>query len=203
MAVETEFDSVKTRTTLLNRACSSNIANEWEELVTYYEPFVDKVLRSLWFKEPDLSDVKQEVFFKLWNGLHTFDKKTHNVKFRTWFSKLIRNTSVDYLRKHKNDKQEIALEDHELLQKSNESEIDMFIENEWKEYLVDYAMQKVSQSFSGKALEVCRMTLDEEPIEAIAQKLNLKKNTVYILRHRVKTRLVDEIKHCRHKFESA
>lgn len=54
-------------------------------------------------------DIVQESFLKLWKNPQNFDEK-QNVKFVTWFSKVVQNCSLDYLRKRK---EEILKDDYD------------------------------------------------------------------------------------------
>ncbi|MDB4570793.1 helix-turn-helix domain-containing protein, partial [Akkermansiaceae bacterium] len=49
------------------------------------------------------------------------------------------------------------------------------------------------EAFSGNAVEVFTMSLSGHSVENTAKQLGIKTNTVYILKHRVKTMLLREI----------
>lgn len=50
----------------------------------------------------DAEDIVQECFLKLWKSPQNFNEEK-NVKFTTWFSKVVQNRSLDLLRKTKED----------------------------------------------------------------------------------------------------
>ncbi len=191
--LQTASDPFATRVSLLERACATRKGEAWDELLGYYEPFVQRVVWSLGFREPELSDLKQEVFLKLWKGLETFKGETHRVKFRTWFSTLIRNAAADHAKVLQRRSVELQTENLDWASTEDPKLIE-FIEIEWQRHVAKVAMERVRAVFSGRALEVCLLTLQNHPTEEIAEQLNLKRNTVYILRHRVKKRLMQEIK---------
>ena len=49
--------------------------------------------------------------------------------------------------------------------------------------------------FSGKAVQAFEMTLEELPVDQICQELDLKKESLYVLRNRVKSRFIEEVRH--------
>ena len=67
------------------------------------------------------------------------------------------------------------------------------MEEEWQQYVVDLALDRAREAFSGNAVEVFTLSLGGHPVEDIAKQLGIKTNTVYILKHRVKTMLLREI----------
>ncbi len=67
-----------------------------------------KFLRS----KEDAEDVVQECFLKLWKSPQKFDSK-FGVKFSTWFYQIIRNRSLDFLKKRREEfiKNDFDIED--------------------------------------------------------------------------------------------
>jgi RNA polymerase sigma-70 factor (ECF subfamily) len=49
--------------------------------------------------DAEAEDVTQEVFVKAWKNLNKFEP---DKKFKTWLFQITKNTSIDFLRKHKN-----------------------------------------------------------------------------------------------------
>lgn len=193
-------DPFATRASLLERACAAPEGEAWNELLGYYEPFVLRVLRSLGFRDPELSDLRQEVFLKLWKGLELYKRDTNRAKFRTWFSRLIRNAAADHVKAMKRRNIELQVGDGSWAS-VEDSKLMELIESEWRRHVVQIAMERVRSVFSGRALEVCLLTLQNHSTEEIAERLKLKRNTVYILRHRVKKRLMQEIKLVKQQLE--
>lgn len=197
-------DSLLTKVSLLQRAREDENHPAWEELLKYYEPFVSKVLASMSFRGPDLDDAKQQVFVKLWKGLHTYERDPERALFRTWFARLIRNTALNIIRSRNRQPNGPSLDDEQSCQSnllSDESEVEKRVEEEWQQYIVELAMNRARLVFSGHAIDVFTMSLKGESVEHIAQTLGIKVNTVYILKHRVKTVLLREIKQLKKELE--
>lgn len=185
-----------TRVSLLQRARDEKNDLAWNELLSFYEPFISKVLGGMNFRGADLDDARQQVSLRLWKGLKTYERDPERAKFRTWFARLIRNTALNIIRAKKREPSGLSLDDETAplreLSEDN-SEIEARVEREWQQYIVDLALDRAREVFSGNAVEVFTLSLSGQPVENIAQKLGIKTNTVYILKHRVKTMLLREI----------
>ncbi|BDS07795.1 hypothetical protein NT6N_28350 [Oceaniferula spumae] len=198
-------DAMRTRVSLLQRASDGSDQLAWEELLKFYEPFISKVLQSMGFRGADLDDARQQVSLVLWKGLQTYDRDPDRAKFRTWFARLIKNTALNIIRSNQRKPTGPSLNDDREGKKlvlSDDPELDLRVEQEWQEYVVELAMERASAVFSGNAVEVFKMSLDGKSVEDIAEQLNIKVNTVYILKHRVKAVLLKEIQQLKHDLES-
>ncbi|MDB4317555.1 sigma-70 family RNA polymerase sigma factor [bacterium] len=189
-------DRLMTRVTLLQRARDERSDLAWRELLGYYEPFISKVLGSMGFRGADLDDARQQVSLRLWKGLKTYERDPERAKFRTWFARLIRNTALNIIRSEKREPTGRSIDDEsaplqELL--ADTPEIETRVEKEWQQYVVDLALDRAREAFSGNAVEVFTMSLSGHSVENTAKQLGIKTNTVYILKHRVKTMLLREI----------
>ena len=194
-----------TRMTLLHRAREGKDELAWKELLGIYEPFVSKVLSGMSFRGADLEDARQMVFIRLWKGLRNYKRDEKRAKFRTWFARLIRNTAINIIRSKNRRPTGTSLDDDEFGQApklSDDPLIEDRVEQEWQEYIVEMAMEKARKKFSGNAIEVFTMSLAGQSVETIADTLNIKANTVYILKHRVKTVLLSEIQQLKVNLET-
>lgn len=177
----------------------------WEELLGFYEPFVSKVLGSMGFRGADLDDARQQVSLRLWKGLQSYERDPERAKFRTWFARLIRNTALNIIRSKRREPAGPSFDDDtsgQSLMFSDDPGIEARVEQEWQVYIVDLALERAREVFSGNAVEVFTMSLAGHPVEEIATKLNIKTNTVYILKHRVKAVLLNEIKRLKQDLEN-
>ena len=197
-------DTLLTKVSLLQRAKDGENHPAWEELLKYYEPFVTKVLLAMNFRGADLEDAKQQVFVRLWRGLHTYERDPKRALFRTWFARLIRNTALNIIRSKNLNPTGPSFDDEQSNQTNlqiEETEVEKKVEEEWQQYVVQLAMDRARLVFSGNAINVFLMSLEGKSVENIAETLNIKVNTVYILKHRVKTVLLKEIKQLKRDLE--
>lgn len=80
------------------------------ELVERYEKLVyHQALRLLNHPE-DAADVTQEVFFKAWRGLPSFQG---DCSFSTWLYRLTDNAAIDLLRREKKRRGDVSMDDGE------------------------------------------------------------------------------------------
>ena len=187
-----------TRQTLLQRAKNQDDHQAWQEFVDYYENFIRMITSKMNLSSAEQDDLVQEVLIKLWKKLSEYN--TAKAGFRTWLGSVVRHTVVNY---YKADSRRRAREEKAcaqesflaLLHNASEPEVESLIEDEWKTYISTLALDNMRQIFSGKAVEAFEMTLDEIPAEEICLKLELKKDSLYVLRNRVKSRFIEEIRH--------
>ena len=201
---EITTDGLRTRVSLLQQARDGRNELAWEELLGYYGPFISKVLGSMGFRGADLDDARQQVSLRLWNGLASYERDPERAKFRTWFSRLIRNTALNILRSGKRQPAGPSLDDEATspaLLLADDPGIEAQVEEEWQRYVVELAMDRARLVFSGHAVEVFTRSLQGDEVEAIASELNIKLNTVYILKHRMKTFLLTEISRLKRELE--
>ena len=183
----------KTRQTLLQRASDPEDHDAWEEFVGYYKNFIQMILYKMNLSASQQDDLTQDILIKLWKKLESYSAE--KAAFRTWLSAVIRNTVLKF---YEASGRRIVREDKsflEFLEHSSESDVERLIEDEWKSYLTKVALQNIKGIFSGKAVDAFEMTLEEVPVEEICQKLDLKKESLYVLRNRVKSRFIEEVRH--------
>ncbi|MCH2205540.1 MAG: sigma-70 family RNA polymerase sigma factor [Lentisphaerales bacterium] len=181
-----------TRQTLLQRAKNQDDQQAWEEFISYYKSFIKALIYKLKFAGTDTEDLTQLILLNLWKTLANYDKE--KASFRNWMGTVIRNTTFNYYRKQSN----IAKREQEgvaaFLEQTPESELDDLIEREWKTYISELALKKMKELFSGKAIEVFELSLQGMSSEEIGVKLDLKKDSVYVLKNRVKKKFMEEVR---------
>ncbi len=187
-------DMLPTRYSLIERARSHNDSKTWEDLLDYYESFIAKILLRMGFRGMDLEDVRQQVSLKLWQGLKSYQRDAGRARFRNWLSTLIRNAAINWINAQRKVGREFMLQSDEFERIATEGpEMEQLIEQEWQRHVVTLAVENLKQVFSGKALEVFALSLEGESTDSIAAILDLRKESVYVLRTRVKARVRQEI----------
>lgn len=181
-----------TQQTLIQRAQNPDDHQAWNDFVCYYESFVKMVLGKSGIPVSEEDDQVQNILLKVWKGLPNYEYRKEKAKFRTWLSTIIRNTVYTHFNKMKGE--DGKRDKYKgMIEKVSESSIEQIIEHEWYDYIASVAMEKVKEAFSGKAIEVFRLSLEEKNAQEISEQLDLTENTVYSLRSRVKRRLKQEI----------
>ncbi|MCF7847594.1 MAG: sigma-70 family RNA polymerase sigma factor [Kiritimatiellales bacterium] len=197
-------DQYSTRATLIQRVQNRHDDKSWEEFVRVYRRYIYAIIRSMNISEHDTEDILQQVLLNLWNSLPKMDYARIN-RFRSWLSTVTKNCVTDFIRKRARDAQRLekAARDETLiyLRTIRLPEIGKIAEHEWEIHLTNLALANIAPFFSGKAVEVFRMSLKGRSVEEISQELGLKENSVYRLKNRVKDRLIQEIMHLREDLE--
>ena len=186
-----------TRHTLLQRASDKNDHQAWDEFVVYYKRFIDTLISKMRFSNSDNDDLSQEIILNLWKNLSSYNKD--KASFRTWMSSVVKNTILNFYRGvERENKRRVFAHDQEVftgtIEERTLSDLENVIEREWKSYISGLAMNKIEKLFSGNAVEVFKLSLQGVSTDEISTKLNLKQESVYVLKNRVKSRFMEEIR---------
>ena len=197
-------DPYATRATLIQRVKNPDDAASWEDFVTIYRGYIYTIIRNMNISEHDAEDLTQKVLLKLWNKLPGMDLERIK-RFRSWLATTTRNSVIDFIRKRTNEahRLEKAKRDSTLayLKIIHPPENNEIMENEWKIYLVNLALKNISPLFSGHAITVFQLSMEGMNTETIAEKLNIKRNSVNRLKLRVKKCLTEEINRLKEEIE--
>ncbi|MGB3786976.1 MAG: sigma-70 family RNA polymerase sigma factor [Phormidesmis sp.] len=79
----------------------------FEELVTRYQRYVDKLLYHLASDWSDRTDLTQEVWIRVYKSIHRLNEPA---KFKSWLGRIITNLFYDELRKRKRFKGAVSLD---------------------------------------------------------------------------------------------
>jgi len=195
-------DQYNTRKTLLMRAKDPNDQLAWNEFVEYYAGFIQMLLHKMAIPHQIHDDLKQEVLLKIWKSLQQYEVR-EGAKFRAWLGVVIRHAILAYMRSYrKRENRELSLALADLEEESeNSSRIDELINDEWVNYMVNHVIEHLRQFFSGKAIDVFLLSSKGMKTKEISDKLDVPANTVYVLRNRVKDRLLKEMNKLRASLE--
>ena len=183
-----------TRKTLVDRARDPSDSQAWDEFTDYYSSFIRMVLMQLHAPLDDLEDLSQTILVKLWRSLSTVELGRDHARFRTWLARVIRNTFYTHCSQRASRKRREA---NAAVADVVPPDIEDIIESEWRKHIIALVMERLSASFSGKAMDVFTMTLDGKSVDDIASVLELTKDSVYVLRNRVQSRFRREARQLR------
>ena len=192
-------NTYSTRKTLLMRACNQGDEKAWEDFVYYYKSFIHMVISQLLKNNNDCEDLRQVILVKLWKKLKNYDESKS--KFRTWLSRVIRNTVLNYIRDNAKSKNLLTPETENLLDPECENILIKHIQSEWETYATNLALERIKPLFSDKAMEVFNLSLDNVPVKQIAETLEISPESVYKMKTRTVNRLKEEIKAIREDTE--
>ena len=192
-----------TRKTLIERAKNPDDERAWADFVMYYTDFIHVVLYQMSFRPNDLEDITQEILTRIWKYLSTFDGEKHQVQFRTWLSKLIRNQAINYIKKNQGyeKRRKKAMELHEQREIISQTDLDKVVQFEWEKHITTTALDNIRTLFSGVAVEAFELSLAGKTAKEIGAALDINPESVRTLKNRVKLRLIKEIEQLREELE--
>lgn len=182
-------DNYVTRQSLLLRACDRQDIQAWEEFLDFYRNFIYYLLRKMSINPNDIDDLYQRITMHLWKALPKYDNSKG--KFRNWLSTVTRNEVLNYFRSTKKKNQEVMGEEIEIV---SEPQLDELIKKEWENFILQTALKNLEKLFSGQAIEVFKLSLSGCSHKEISDTLGVKIESVKVLKSRVKSRCVEEIK---------
>ncbi|MDD7986872.1 sigma-70 family RNA polymerase sigma factor [Lentisphaera marina] len=193
------MDNWHTRQTLLMRAKNPDDQVAWEEFVSYYKNFLKVVIYKINPSTSLSEDFLQAVLLEIWRSLPRFEVDAERAKFRTWLSVLVRNTVLNQIKKEQ--KQNKIRQELEPQVEPNQAELDQMVQKEWELHISRLALENISQRFTGKAMDVFKLSLKGNTIDQICNELKITPESAYTLKNRVKKYLVREIKRLRTELE--
>lgn len=190
-----------TRHTLIQKAKQQNDRAAWEEFERYYRDFILMVLRKMRVHPQDQPDLAQEILLKIWNNLEKVKVGEGNPQFRTWLSQVIRNTTLSFFSKEKRRLQAGHCYIDNIGSPEASNEFFENIQKDWEKHVVDLALEKTRGNFSEKTFQIFLLSQEGLTAEEICQKLQITKNSMYVLKNRVKTAVLHEIRNIREHIE--
>ena len=167
------------------KQCQNGNKQAFNELITFYYPFVYKFLLKITNKNDVAEDMTQETFLKLIKNIGKFNVKG-KAKFSTYLMTIARNCYLDYLKKHNKELQNIDINN---IRNNISSEYDYFKNEDYNQLLkeIDKLPKLQREVIKLKYLE--GYTLDE-----IAKIQNTNSNTIKSRLFESRKKLKDKLK---------
>ena len=180
---------VETPASLLERLALPEASGAWNRFVHLYTPLLSFWSRKLCTNVADAHDMLQDLFVKLLGELPRF-RYQHGKRFRGWLWTTTRNLHRDRLRKR-------SLQANQPLDAVSDvivQEDDYLTEAEYHRYLVERMMHLLKAEIDEKTWQACWLvTAEEQPVTAVASRLQMSENAVYLAKSRVLKRLRVEL----------
>jgi RNA polymerase sigma-70 factor (ECF subfamily) len=179
-----------TSTNLLNRLRQPNQPGAWERFVRLYTPLLLVWARRQGFQEADAEDLVQEVLVKLLRELPTYERGDGE-SFRGWLFRVTVNQCQDFRRR----KATRALPGaNGLSGVPDDSRLSGLEKAEYRRLMVRRALDLIRADFSETTWAAfLGVMVEGRPVADVAAELNVTANAVYLARHRVLTRLRQEL----------
>lgn len=181
-----------TSITLLEQLRGSNRATAWVRFDTLYRPILHRWAERRGFQPADAADLVQNVFVKLMYEMPRYEK-VEGRSFRAWLAQLLTNAGHDYRRR----KATRALPDGDGLAEVGADDgnpVEELEEADFRQQLLRRGLDVVRPDFNDQTWTAFYgVVIEERPASAVAVELGLSENAVYLARHRVLTRLRQEV----------
>lgn len=181
-----------TSLTLLEQLRGPNRASAWTRFVALYTPLLREWAQRRGFQDADAADLVQNVLVKLMFEVPRY-KKVEGQSFRAWLAQVLANAGHDYRRRKATRSLPgavgLAEVGHEPPNPAEELEEEAF-----RQSLLRRGLEVVRADFTEQTWSAfSAVTLEERPAQQVAAELGMTENAVYLARHRVLTRLRQEL----------
>ncbi len=175
-----------TSATLLERLRQPGDAEAWTRFVQLYTPLLFRWAKRLTQRDEDAADLVQEIFLLLLQKLPEFEYQPGR-SFRGW----LHTVMVNKWRERQRRPSPIALADLAILTNHPAPDsLGALDEAEYRQYLVDRALQLAQAEFEPACWKACwEHVVSGRPASAIGAELGMTAGAVYVAKHRVLRRL--------------
>ncbi len=179
-----------TSPTLLARLREPGQHDAWERFVRLYTPLLLEWSKRQQFQDADAADLTQEVLVKLIHLLPGYERRPGD-SFRGWLCRVTTNQCRDF-RRRKATRPLPA--DQGLSADLGERSPPDFEEVEYRRALVGRGLELIRPDFNDATWAAFEAVMVHgRPVPEVADELGLTSNAVYLARHRVLTRLREEL----------
>lgn len=165
----------------------------WERFSREYRPYIYTILKKYEISHEDREDILQEIQVRIWRALPNFIYKSERCRFRTWLSRVCRNTSLNFLdsKNQRNKKLHVEVEDFD---RAESPETDLLEEEEWQYFIAKKAWENIQNLFSEKQREVYLKVSQGKHQKEVAEEMGMEMNTAYVYAKKVKDIYIREIR---------
>ena len=191
-----------TRATLLSRLKDWEDGASWEEFFTTYGRLIYQVVRKSGLAEAEAQDVVQDTVITVAKHLRDFRYDKSKGTFKSWLLAITRSRMIDRYRRAKREKTAAppppaTTSETSLLERYPDPTTlnpDALWEREWNQNLLEAADANVRKRVDSKHYQVFDCFVRQElPAAAVAARLNIKPEQVYVIKQRIAALLRQEI----------
>ena len=179
-----------TSLTLLDRLRQANQPDAWDRFVRLYAPMLVLWAKRQGLQDADAADLVQDVLLKLISVLPSYERREGS-SFRGWLFRVTTNQCRDFQRRQVTR----ALPTSDGLSGvASDSPLSELEEVEYRQLLIRRGLGLVRPDFTEATWAAfAGLMLDDRPVTELAAELGITENAVYLARHRVLTRLRQEL----------
>ena len=183
----------ETQLSMLARVQQTTVGESWSEFAHMYDGMIQGWLHRQGVQAQDADDIRQEVMTIVLRKIGEFEHSGRTGAFRAWLKTITSNCLRDFWKKKKRrapggpDLAEMAAQ---LEDESSRQSVMWNAEHD--RYIIDHLLDQISRRLSEKSVTVFRrVSLKQEPIEAVAKDLGMTVGAVRVAQHRVLNALKD------------
>lgn len=194
-------DEYRTSITLVQKMRNQYDDSSWNRFTETYTPYMRMIILSMGMRHHDTEDLVQAIILKAWKNLPNFDYNPDKGALRSWLKTITKNTVLSFLKKKSTKESSLdEIQENSVLDHSPVSEAEIYncMDKQWEIYISNLAWENVKEEFGETVQQIFLKLSKGESIETIAVDLDVKENTVYQSRKRVKNRLYREIRRLNH-----
>ncbi len=182
-----------TRVSLLARVKDLRSQESWKEFVDLYGPLISRFLRKLGVVEADTADLTQEVFAIVVRRLPSFKYDPAKGRFRGWLKTVTIRRALRFFAQQRRTPLSpggTAVLEVFLQQPDPHDQLEEMWEQEWRQRVLEAAMDQVRRQVSQPIWRTFQMTvLHGSPAQQVAEGLGMSVGQVYVNKCRVLKRL--------------
>lgn len=176
-----------TSLTLLDRLRQPDQTEAWNRFAQLYTPLLIVWARSVGLQDADAADLAQDVLLKVMRLLPAYQRKSGET-FRGWLFTVAKNECADFRRRRATRPLPGPVGLSDVIESADVSDAD------YRTHLVHRALELIRPDFSSATWSAfVGLMLENRPAAEVATATGLTPNAVYMARHRILTRLREEL----------
>lgn len=187
------FNMNQTSLSLLDHVRRSSDGDAWERLTSIYSPLLQRWLTRYDVQESDADDLVQEVLLAVSKDVATFDHNGRDGAFRAWLKTILINRVRNFWRTRGRRPQARGDSDAERQLNALEdpaSDLSALWNRQHDRHISQQLLRDAERHFAPQTWQAfCRVALDGEKADAVAEELGISLNAVFIAKSRVLNRL--------------
>jgi RNA polymerase sigma-70 factor (ECF subfamily) len=180
-----------TRPTLIMRIRDAGDDDAWSQFVEIYTPLVHAFCMRRGLQASDASDVVQETMRSVAGAIPRFEYNPDRGTFRSWLYTVARSKLNNHFRKQARSPRGAGSPSMlDRIEDPDDGADEEVWETEYRRQMFHWAAKKVKKHFRDETWQAFwRTSVDEEPVDAVAESLGMKRGSVYVARSRVIAKL--------------
>jgi RNA polymerase sigma factor (sigma-70 family) len=205
LADDTLRSPLRTRHSLLRRVCDWEDATGWREFYGLYRTLIYGLARRSGLSHADADEVTQDVFQRIGQTIHGFECDPARGSFRGWLMNLTRwRIANKFARRPLHQKSSFeaggntavpaATATRTIERIADQAGIEETWEAEWRRHLLDVATARLSRRVNGRHYQVFDLYVRQQvPVARVAAHAGMSAAAVYLVSHRLTSRLRREV----------